>query len=386
MKQRSGLATFAVCTFLTLIGSAANSQSQSVGHEISQAIAETYAPHEFGAVILVARGDEVLLRDAVGLANLEHDVPMRPDMVFRIASITKQFTAAAILRLQDEGRLSVDDTIGMLLPDYPPHASEITLRQLLNHTSGLSMNHTHTREDVDLETLLAQFSADPLISEPGEVFAYNNNNYNILGAIIERVTGQAYGDYLQDAFFEPLGMTRTQFDDPSLIIPGRAQGYAGRSVLRNAPFESMSVPFAAGALVSTADDLLIWNRALFSGEVLSASSFEQMLSASAEVSMEGHDHGHHEGAPGAYGFGFFIGEVGGLAKYSHSGALQGYGSYNLYIPDAELTVVVLQNSAHYPHPTNLAECIAERLVSGTRCADWENIDWENGDLMESDLK
>lgn len=338
--------------------------------EIAQAIAETYAPHEFGAAIIIARGEEVLLRSAVGQANIEHNVPMDAGMVFRIASITKQFTAAAILRLQDEGRLSVDDTIGMHLPGYPQHGAGITLQQLLNHTSGLSQHHTHGRDDISVDELLAEFAGAPLISEPGQEFAYNNNNYNVLGAIIERVTGQGYGDYLSTAFFDPLGMTGTQFDDPGLIMPGRVQGYQGRTALRNAPYESMSVPYAAGALVSTVDDLLTWNRALFGGNVLSTNALEQMLTAGAEVSMEGHDHGHHEGASGAYGFGLFIGEINGSTKYSHSGGLQGYGAYNLYIPDAELTVVVLQNSASYPHPTNLAECIAERLVAGTYCADW----------------
>lgn len=373
MKTLSRFAALAVGTMLSVTGPALPQQTQEERLALEAAdslVRQTYDAHRFGAVVLVARGDTVILRTAVGHANIEHDVAMAPDMVFRIASITKQYTAAAILRLQDEGRLSVDDTIGTHLPDYPAHGADITLRQLLNHTSGLSHHHTHTREDISVDAVLAEFADAALMSEPGTRFSYNNNNYNALGAIIERVTGQSYADYLQQTFFGPLGLEQTRFDDPGVIIPGRVQGYQGRETLRNAPFESMSVPYAAGALVSTADDLLAWNRALFGGVVVSPAALEQMLAASATVSMEGHNHGHHEGAPGAYGFGLFIGEIGGLAKYSHSGGLQGFGAYNLYVPQEELTVIVLQNSASYAHPAVLAECIAQRLIVGTRCERW----------------
>ena len=334
-----------------------------ISREIEMIAAETYGPDQPGAAILVTLGDRELVRLAIGQADLELDVPLQPNMVFRIASLSKQFTAAAIMRLQDEGRLLIDDTVGMHLPDYPEHGASITLRQLLNQTSGLNSSHTHARNDLSVEEVIDQFADLPLSFQPDSKFEYNNNNYILLGAIIERVSGQSYGDYLASAFFEPLGMSSTRYDNPRTIIEGRANGYMGGvENTTNAAYVSMSVPYAAGALVSTVDDLLVWNRALFGGDAVSEHAVTQMTAETVEMTPSGHDHGHHDGVAGEYGFGLFVGEVAGLPKYSHSGGIEGFGAYNLYVPSADLSIVILQNSSSWDHPQVLAERFAEIIL------------------------
>ena len=179
------------------------------------------ATGQFMGAVLVARGDEVLHRAGYGMANLELDVPMTPESVLRIASVTKQFTAAAILQLQDQGLLDVHDPVSRYLPDYP-HGDEITLHQLLNHSSGtpdfetLLESGPGFRQAISLEAMMATFSDLPLDFPPGSQYSYSNSGYVVLTAILEKLTSQRYADYMAERFFVPLGMTATGYDDPLL--------------------------------------------------------------------------------------------------------------------------------------------------------------------------
>lgn len=250
-------------------------------------IANSYtADNAFMGSVLVARGNEILLNKGYGKADLEQNIPNDPDTKFRIGSLTKQFTAALVLLLQQDGKLRIEDPVRKYLPDAPKSWAKITLTELLGHSSGIpeiqsdpkfrswAMSpHTHAEE-------FAFFKDRPLNFEPGSKHEYSNSNYLVLGAVIEKVTGEDYGTLLRNRIFKPLGMSDSGVDKDGLVLPKRAKGYTndnGRLVPM--PSESMSVPWSAGSLYSTANDLLRWERGLFGGKVLSQSSFEAMTTS-----------------------------------------------------------------------------------------------------------
>lgn len=203
----------------------------------------------------------MIFRRARGRASIELGVPLSPDHAFRIASVTKMFTAASILKLVEAGKLSLDDAVSLYLPDMPA-AGSVTIRQLLNHTAGISdvgkdPPPGFARRDVDSATRVAAIGARPLTFPPGTRWSYSNSGYILLGAVIGKVTGEAWHATLQAQFLKRLGMTQTRYGDTSILIPGRAAGYTKDSrtrAVRNADFVSANVPDSAGALVSTVDE------------------------------------------------------------------------------------------------------------------------------------
>ncbi len=287
--------------------------------------------------ILVAIDGKPVLRDAIGLANRELSIPNTPETKFRIGSITKQFTAAAILQLQEAGKLSVDDPVSKYYTDSPPAWSSITLRQLLTHTSGIPEYFAgpdvarEERLPHTPEQMIKLFRDKPLQFEPGKPnteYPYSNSGYILLGYIVEKVSGQSYADYLQQHIFDPLGMKGTGTDDPVNILPGRAAGYGRENgSWRNAVFYDPSFSYAAGALYSTIDDLLIWGQALDTGRVLQPESAKAMFT----------DQGHH------YGFGWNIQEKWGRPWIFHSGEINGFDSQYSRYPKSRLTVITLFN-------------------------------------------
>ncbi|MBT8103091.1 MAG: beta-lactamase family protein, partial [Gammaproteobacteria bacterium] len=230
-----------------------------------------------GATVILVRDGDAIFRGAAGMANLELAVPMEPDHVLRIASITKQFTAAAILLLQDRGLLDVADDISQYLPDFPTQGEHITIARLLSHTSGVFSftdipGYWHgdlIRTDRSVGEMIELFADQPMRFSPGTDFSYSNSGYTLLGAIIERVSGKTYAEFLRTEVFEPLGMDDTQYGGRH-VVERRASGYEGHeNQYFNALPISMTHPHAAGALLSTVDDLARWNTALFGGRLLS---------------------------------------------------------------------------------------------------------------------
>jgi CubicO group peptidase (beta-lactamase class C family) len=221
---------------------------------IVQAAYSTDAP---GAAVIVVLKGKTLYRGARGLANLELAVPLRPDSVFRIGSVTKQFTAAAILLLAEEGKLSLSDPITKFLPDYPVQGNFVTIQHLLAHTSGIH-NYTEvpewqstTRNDVSVQQLINFFKDKPFDFFPGEHWKYDNSGYILLGAIIEKVSGQSYAEFLRRRIFEPLAMKSSRYEDLAKITPDRVAGYMpDGSGWRNADYVSMSQPYSAGSIIS----------------------------------------------------------------------------------------------------------------------------------------
>ncbi|MEE4176402.1 MAG: serine hydrolase domain-containing protein, partial [Bacteroides sp.] len=273
---------------LLLLGFGAAAQrsgnrNAQLNRTLDELIEQRFQPNEPGGVALVAKGDEVIYEKAFGMANLELEVPMQTDMVFRIGSVTKQFTAVAILQLLEQGKLSLQDDITKFIPNYPTHGHTITIHQLLNHTSGI-MSYTDNPEVFNLESMRKQlnpeglvdlFKNQPMNFAPGERFLYNNSGYILLGYIIEKVSEESYADYVRTQLFEPAGMEHSLYGDDKQILKNRAYGYQPiEDGYANADFLDMSLPYAAGSLMSTARDLFKWNQALKSGKILKPETLE----------------------------------------------------------------------------------------------------------------
>ena len=253
--------------------------SQGRGDAVDDLMRDAMRQHPIpGAALAIVRGGQTVKTAAYGMANLERRAPATPETVFEIGSVTKQFTAAAILLLAQEGKLAVDDKISRYLKDTPASWSRITIRQLLTHTSGLKNYTGLAGFELARHLTQAQFislKSPPIRSDfpPGEKWSYCNTGYNLLGYIIENVSGKSYGDFLEQNIFAPLGMTATTRREPGAILPLRASGYetnrAGQFIIRDPDLTDV---FSAGALVSTVGDLAKWNAALDTDGILTAAS------------------------------------------------------------------------------------------------------------------
>lgn len=294
-----------------------------------------------GVAILVARGEEVLLRRAWGMAQIELGVPLSPDHVFRIGSNSKQFTAAAVLKLAEAGKFSLTDPLSKFLPDYP-NGRNITVQQLLNHTAGI-VDYTelpdflkNARADVDLPTLISRFKDQRPNFAPGTGWLYCNSGYVLLSAVIERATGQPWAQVIQSAVITPAGLTHTRVGDDLPIISERVAGYTRgeHGEVTNVPYISMTQPMAAGSLVSSLDDLFHWTRALHTGHVLPPARYQEMITPLPNGS----------GKPTDYGYGLFVSPLRGEKMLWHGGQIPGFTTVVGYAPKGEVTVVVLCNS------------------------------------------
>ena len=312
-----------------------------------------------GASVVVARQGQSILSESFGKADLELDVPMPADASFEIGSVTKQFTAAAILLLAEGGKLAIDDELTKYLPDYPTHNQRITIRHLLTHTSGIK-GYTELPEFGDLmplrktpDTLVKMFSSKPLDFAPGENLVYNNSGFFLLGLIIEKVSGQTYADFVKANLFDKVGMPGSYYCSERAIRHHHAHGYdtfANALVLKGAV--SHVWPFSAGSLCSTAADLSAWTAALHGGGVLSADSYRAMITP-AMLS---------DGTKTRYGFGIGLGDIRGRRAIAHGGGINGFLSEVEYYPDSGLSIVVLFNTAGPVGPADIARDIADVIL------------------------
>ncbi len=327
---------------LTVI--ATGSIAAGVATDLETLLSDAYPADDPGVTALVARDGEILLRAGYGMADLERDVPNAPDMVFRIGSITKQFTAVGIMMLVEEGKLSVDDPIETHLPGYPTHGRAITIEHLLTHTSGIK-GYTEIPEvmetaylDRTVEEVLDTFKDLDLLFEPGTEWRYSNSGYFLLGAIIEAVSGMSYAEFVETRIFGPLGMTGSYYGSTERIIPRRALGYHWlNDRYINAPHISMSLPYAAGSLLSTVDDLLRWQQALESDELVTAATRERMWTP---YTLSG-------GEATSYGYGWAIGEFDGDLLVMHSGGIHGFLTFSASIPARKIFAAVLSNNPEH---------------------------------------
>lgn len=314
---------------------------------------------EPGVAVLVARGGKVQFSKGYGVADVGGKVAITSETKFRIGSVTKQFTAVAILKLQEEGKLNVEDTLDKYIPDYP-RGDEVTLHHLLTHTSGIKSYTSKpdfmekVKTAIEPEDLIASFKKDKFDFDPGTNWSYCNSGYFLLGHIVGKVSGKSYGKYLKETFFEPLKMKDTGIHRPDLGLEHEASGYS----FVDEKFEDalnwhMSHAGGAGAIYSTVEDLQRWNAGIFGDKVLKAESVAVAFAA-AEV-KDGDN-------PLGYGYGWMMGGQRGLDTISHGGGLQGFSSYLTRFPEQELTIAVLHNalpSSGRLEPSQIASLVAE---------------------------
>ena len=311
---------------------------RTVDSLVSKALAEGPIA---GISVAVVRGRDTVVMKGYGFADIENDVPAAARTVYRIGSITKQFTAADVLKLIEQGHLSLDDSIGRHLPNLPGAWRGVKIRYLLNHTSGIPSYTsagprwaTKMRLDMPHDSLIGIVANDPMDFPVGSQWRYNNSGYYLLGMLIERITGKPYGDGLRERQFVPLGMSSTMYCDTRPIIKHRAHGYVvgPDRTLMNAPPLSMGQPFSAGALCSTVGDLVTWQRALASGRVIRPASYRAMITPEGSAIAS------------RYGYGIGRDTIAGHQRIQHNGGINGFNAALQYFPDDSLSVVVLGNT------------------------------------------
>ncbi|WP_425252114.1 serine hydrolase domain-containing protein [Janthinobacterium sp. NFX145] len=332
-----------VSTVSTATAAPALGEEEVLAARINSEIAPLFKANEPGATIIVTRDGLTVFRKAYGMADVAKGLPMTPDTVMRIASITKQFTATGILMLVDEGKLALGDDIHKFFPDYPSGGQRITIEHLLTHTSGIA-NYTNKpgfeagmNTDLTVSQMIDSFKNDTLQFEPGTRYAYSNSGYFLLGAIIEKVSGVSYAKFVEQRIFVPLGMVNSAYDGHERGSAMRAQGYTRSS--GGAGFEpgkavSMTLPYAAGALVSTVDDLARWDAAVSAGKLLQPSTQQKAFTAYVLA----------DGKSVPYGYGWSVREMRGMPMQSHGGGIPGFSTYALRLPEKQLYVAVLSNA------------------------------------------
>lgn len=310
-----------------------------------------------GVSVAISRGDKILYQKAFGLADLEHNVPNMTQTIFEAGSVSKQFTAAAILLLADEGKLSLADDVHKYVPELPVYQARITIQHLLNHTSGLKdwgtigaltgwprTTRVYTQE-LALEIICRQKS---LNFDPGAEYSYSNSNYSLLVTIVERVSQQSLADFTKARFFEPLGMKQTQWrNNFREVIPNRAIAYSksGDAFIQEMPFENIH---GHGGLLTTTQDLLTWNKILTTN-VIGGAQFTPRRTQKGKL---------NNGKEISYAAGLFIDQFNGFEEISHSGATAGYRAWLAYYPQKKLSVVLLSNTGAF-NPVREGKKIAE---------------------------
>jgi CubicO group peptidase (beta-lactamase class C family) len=297
-----------------------------------------------GAAVIVTEGGRIVYTAGRGLADVERHIPVRPNSVFRLGSITKQFTAAIILQLVDERRISLDDPLSRFFPDYPQPGATATVRQLLNHTSGIQsytgipgwMTEANTNRAYTTDELIAVFRDRPSPNRPGERWAYNNSGYVLLAGIIERVTNMPWHEAVARRIVRPLGLTSIRYGVGGESVPLMAHGYTDtpEGGVRPANLIHMSVPSGAGALIGTVEDLAKWARALHYGRVMSPASYQLMIAPTRLA----------DGSTEDYGFGIGTADVRGRRAIGHNGGIFGFSTDSLYLPEQDIFVAVFANS------------------------------------------
>lgn len=334
-------ALVSAAAFLSLLTFPALARETPLAERLDAIVAATVPADGPGVAVIVVQDGKTLLRKGYGLADVERNVPITPEMIFRIGSITKQYTAAAVLQLVKEGKVSLDDPLSKYVPDFP-NTANVTVRHLLTHTSGIK-SYTAVpsfmqtlREDRTPIQVVDMVRKEPADFAPGEKWAYNNSGYIFLGIIIEKAGGMPYAEYMEKKLFAPLGLTHTFVGDENKVVRGRALGYeqGPDGSLRHARYISMTQPYAAGAIESNVDDLAKWNSLLLSGKVLDAELLRLAWTDSRT----------NDGKPTGYGFGWQIGDDDGVRIIEHGGGIMGFVSHGTLMPEKKLYVGLLHNA------------------------------------------
>ncbi|TAD85119.1 MAG: SusF/SusE family outer membrane protein [Bacteroidetes bacterium] len=305
--------------------------------EFDKMLSAQYKTNETGATALVARNGRIVYRKAFGMANLELNIQMQVDNVFRIGSITKQFTAVAILQLMEQGKLNLQDSINKFFPDYPTHGHKITIEHLLTHTSGIQ-SYTGIKDfekkmtlDLRPTEMIDFFKNEPMEFAPGTKWNYNNSGYFLLGYIIEKVSGKTYPQYIEENFFKPLGT-----------------GFI------NAPYLNMNQPYSAGSIQSTVEDLFKWHQAVHGYKLVKKQSLDKAFTKYKLT----------DGKETEYGYGWSLGDIQGSPTIGHNGGIPGFLTQSVYLPKEDVFVAVFSNCGCNP-PFEIADKMATLAIGKT---------------------
>lgn len=333
---------------------------EGLPESIDRIVVEEMREHGLaGVAVAVARGPFIVHAAGYGFADVENSIPVTPETVFRVGSITKQFTAAAILDLVDEGRLSLDDRLTEYLPDYPGPGADVTVSMLLSHTAGIK-NYTTLEpwwETLTMEMsprrLIGSFEEAPFDFAPGSEFSYSNSGYVLLGWIAEQITGQPYGGILNERLFAPLNLRSASYCDDRALVPNRARGYAiTDGELVHAAYVSMSQAYAAGGVCASARDLARWMSQLSSGGAIGRDGWQRMTRPATLA----------DGSSVEYGYGLAIGSLEGHRRVGHVGGMLGFAGQIAYYDEDDITIVVLSNTEGAR--TSVLESEIARVVFG----------------------
>ncbi|MDJ0978214.1 MAG: serine hydrolase domain-containing protein [Erythrobacter sp.] len=341
--------TIAVCSatlgvLVTPVAAPAQTVPADFAERVDSLLERSFEADGPGAMVVVTKDGEVIYRGARGMADVEGETPIRAETVFRYASITKQFAAATMLKLAEQGRVSLDDPLSKYLPDFPAPGSDVTLAQLLNHTSGIKsytnipgwMTEENTSRAYTTAELIAEFADQPADFEAGTAYSYNNSAYVLVGAVIEAVTGKPWYEAMVDEVTGAMGIpTITAFMDEASIA-NMATGYTRGEDEKVTLAQKIhaSVPGAAGALRGTADDLIRWTEALHAGDVLKAGSLKAMTTPTALP----------QGKVENYGYGLGLNPLRGRSAIGHSGDIFGFATDVMHLPEERVSVAMLANS------------------------------------------
>jgi CubicO group peptidase (beta-lactamase class C family) len=327
---------FLISTAASLLSGCSPPTDDKISKRLDEIVRFRVENNEFTGSVLVAKDHQILLNKGYGLANREWNIPNTPTTKYRIGSVTKQFTAAAILLLEEQGKLKVEDLVKTHWPEAPPAWEKITIFHLLTHTSGIpSVTNlpdfkTWRLLDSTAEKTTGYVRDNPLEFPPGSEFHYSNSGYILLGYLIERISGQSYAEFLNQKVFTPLNMKDSGVDSDTAIIERRASGYTpGDDGPENASYTNMTFPHGAGALYSTTEDLLRWNQGLFGGKLLSPESLKKITTPFKN------DY--------AFGLGIVKDKDKDRTLIAHSGGIEGFNTNLSYYPDEKLTIAVLAN-------------------------------------------
>jgi CubicO group peptidase (beta-lactamase class C family) len=374
LRRLPGVVLYVQFVILILIGSAitapftVRAQNSGSSDDENSAKADAYVNGEMraekipGLALAIVRDGKIVKSQGYGLANIELDVAVKPETIFQTGSVGKQFTATAVMMLVEEGKIHLDHPIGKYLPDSPASWNNVTVRNLLTHTSGVPDYESDSlakkgaafinlRNDYTEDELFAKFSGLPLDFPPGSKWSYSNSGYVLLGILIHKVAGQFYGDLLQERIFQPLGMTSTRIISEADIIPNRAAGYRlVNGEIKNQEWVSpMLNTTADGALYTSVLDMAKWDAALYTEKLLKKGSLDQMWSA---VRL-------NDGKTAPYGFGWDVTQVNGHRLIEHGGAWQGFTTQISRYVDDRFTVIVLTNlDSEHSHPDKIAHEVA----------------------------
>jgi CubicO group peptidase (beta-lactamase class C family) len=313
---------------------------RQIATEIEEYMRSAIEFERFTGSILVARNGKPIISKGYGLANVEHDIPNTPKTVFRLASLTKQFTATSIMMLQERGKLNINDPFCKYLPDCPMAWQPITIKQLMTMTHGIpgvsSLDLGAIRGlPVPWDQWLEATGKKPLEYKPGTEFRYLGSGYTLLGFLIERISGKSYGEFLEENIFDPLGMKNSGHEDPSRILKNRATGYRQMpgEPITNLPYREIVRMYASGGIYSTTEDMLLWDQALYTDKLLSKRSIEEMYVPDKEM------------LPGkSYASGVWISTKHGRREIAHGGNATGFITYIARYPSDKVTIIVLSNN------------------------------------------